>query len=65
VITVNGKPRPLEPGDTVEALLGRLGLRCKYTLVEHNGEALERARYGETQLADGDRIVVARAVAGG
>jgi sulfur carrier protein ThiS len=42
-----------------------LGLGAKYALVERNGEPVERARYGETALADGDTLVVARPVAGG
>jgi thiamine-phosphate pyrophosphorylase len=33
--------------------------------VEHNGEPLERARYEEVVLADGDRLELVRAVAGG
>jgi thiamine biosynthesis protein ThiS len=63
--TVNGKVHELEPGETVGGLLERLGLEGRYTLVEVNGEALERARYAAAGLADGDVVVVARPVAGG
>jgi sulfur carrier protein ThiS len=38
---------------------------AKYALVERNGEPVDRARYRDTELADGDRLVVARPVAGG
>jgi thiamine biosynthesis protein ThiS len=55
----------LEDGETVERLLARLGLGSGYALVERNGEPLERARYAEVALASGDRLVVARPVAGG
>ncbi|MFN2589397.1 MAG: MoaD/ThiS family protein [Actinomycetota bacterium] len=34
-------------------------------VVERNGEPLERRRYEETGLADGDRLELVRAVAGG
>ena len=34
-------------------------------LVERNGEPVDRARYAEVELADRDRLVVARPVAGG
>ncbi len=34
-------------------------------MVELNGEALERPRYASTALADGDRLELVRAVAGG
>jgi len=62
---VNGREEDLEPGETVAGLLERLGLEGRYALVERNGEPVERARYGEVQLASGDRLVVARPVAGG
>jgi hypothetical protein len=44
----------------VESLLDRLGLAAQYALVERNGEPLERARYGDTALEEGDTLVVAR-----
>ena len=64
-VTVNGRVQETEPGDTVASLLDRLGLAAKYALVERNGEPVERGLYGETALADGDSLVVARPVAGG
>ena len=64
-VTVNGRAQDAAPGDTVETLLDRLGLAAQYALVERNGEPVERARYGETSLEDGDTLVVARPVAGG
>lgn len=63
--TLNGKPHELEPGETVARLLERLGLEGPYALVERNGEPVERARYPEVELAEGDTVVVARPVAGG
>ena len=65
VVRVNGKEHELERGVTVEGLLSRLGLQARYALVERNGEPLERRRYGEVVLEDGDVLVVARPVAGG
>jgi sulfur carrier protein len=64
-VLVNGREQRLEAGETVAALLDRLGLAGRYALVERNGEPLERGRYGEVELASGDRLVVARPVAGG
>jgi thiamine biosynthesis protein ThiS len=63
--TVNGRAHELEPGETVARLLGRLGVSAPYALVERNGEPVERARYGEVELGEGDAVVVARPVAGG
>jgi thiamine biosynthesis protein ThiS len=65
VISVNGRPVELEPEDTVSTLLVRLGFHGRYALVERNGEPVERARYERIRLRDGDRLVVARPVAGG
>jgi thiamine biosynthesis protein ThiS len=64
-ITVNGRAQAAAPGETVETLLERLGLAARYALVERNGEPVERARYGQTALEEGDMLVVARPVAGG
>lgn len=64
-IRVNGHEQAVTDGETVAALLERLGLGARYALVERNGEPVERARYEEVRLEDGDRLVVARPVAGG
>jgi thiamine biosynthesis protein ThiS len=64
-IVVNGKELELDDAATVSRLLGELGLEGPYALVERNGEPVERERYGEVALEEGDRLVVARPVAGG
>jgi len=64
-VKVNGREHELEPGETVERLLERLGLGARYALVERNGDPVERAAYGSVELAPGDTLVVARPVAGG
>jgi sulfur carrier protein len=64
-VLLNGRDQPLADGETLAALLERLGLGARYALVERNGEPVQRGRYGEVRLEDGDRLVVARPVAGG
>jgi thiamine biosynthesis protein ThiS len=64
-VDVNGRERELAPGATVASLLAQLGLEAGYALVERNGEPVERTRYAEVELAERDRLVVARPVAGG
>ncbi len=64
-VAVNGAPRDVAPGSTVQSLIRSLDLDPRFVVVEHNREALERGRYGEVLLADGDRIELVRAVAGG
>jgi thiamine biosynthesis protein ThiS len=64
-VVCNGRELELDPSATVSQLLGRLGVDGPYALVERNGEPVERARYGDEALREGDRLVVARPVAGG
>ena len=64
-IVVNGREHELEAGETIALLLERLGLTARYALVERNGEPVERARYAQVALEEGDTLVVARPVAGG
>jgi sulfur carrier protein ThiS len=45
--------------------LSKLGLQGRYALVERNGAPLDRARFEQTRLEDGDTLIVARPVAGG
>jgi sulfur carrier protein len=64
-VTANGRPVTLGDGATVEDLIGHLRLGAKWVLVERNGEPVERRRLGATVLAEGDRLELVRAVAGG
>jgi thiamine biosynthesis protein ThiS len=64
-VVCNGKQLDLAPPATVTRLLGELGLEGPYALVERNGEPIERAHYDNVELEEGDRLVVARPVAGG
>jgi thiamine biosynthesis protein ThiS len=64
-VTVNRREVELDGAGTVSALLEHLGLPSESTLVERNGEPVERVRYAVERLEPGDSIVVARAVAGG
>ncbi|MDQ3643073.1 MAG: sulfur carrier protein ThiS, partial [Actinomycetota bacterium] len=52
-------------GSTVDDLLVALGLGGKWVVVERNREPVARADLATTVLADGDRIELVRAVAGG
>lgn len=64
-VVCNGRQIELEPDATISRLLRELGVEGPYALVERNGEPVERERYDRVALAEGDRIVVARPVAGG
>ena len=64
-IVANGDPVELDEGSTVDDLLVALGLGGRWVVVERNGEPVARADLASTVLAEGDRIELVRAVAGG
>lgn len=64
-ITVNGEARAVAAGLTVERLLEALGLHPRMVVVEHNREILDRARYGQVEIGDGDVLELVHFVGGG
>jgi sulfur carrier protein len=64
-VVANGEPVELADGATVDDLLTCLGLGRRWVLVERNGEPVNRRDMTTTALADGDRLELVRAVAGG
>ena len=64
-ILVNGDTMAVPDGETVAGLLASLGLGARWVLVERNGEPVNRADVPTTVLAEGDRLELVRAVAGG
>ena len=64
-VIANGDPVELAEGATVDDLLVHLGLGGKWVVVERNREPVARAELAVTVLAEGDRIELVRAVAGG
>lgn len=64
-VTANGGSVSLPDGASVADLLASMGLGGKWVLVERNGEPVRRADLATTVLAEGDRLELVRAVAGG
>jgi len=64
-LKVNGADRRFARPLTLRKLVGELGLEGKRVAIERNGEIVPRSRYGEVELADGDRLEVVVAVGGG
>ncbi len=64
-VVANGAPVELAAGATVDDLLRQLGLGGRWVLVERNGEPVNRRDLAATVLAEGDRLELVRAVAGG
>jgi sulfur carrier protein len=65
VIVVNGERRELPDGETVTALLGRLGLDRAPCAVEVNRRVVPKAQQPDRHLADGDAVEVVTLVGGG
>jgi sulfur carrier protein len=64
-ITLNGKPRDIEPPDSVTALLQSLNVNPKQVAVALNGEVVRRADWPATPITHGDAVEIVRAVGGG
>ena len=64
-ISINGKPRTVEPGTTVATLLAALELDPRQLAVERNLELVPRGQHAATPLQAGDRLEVVTLVGGG
>ena len=64
-VTVNGEQREVEDGMSIFGLLELLRLKPQVTIVEKNAEIVERLKYEDTPLADGDVLELVRLVGGG
>ena len=65
LVRINGADRRFARPLTVKELVGELGMEGKRIAIERTGEIVPRSRYGELELADGDRLEVVVAVGGG
>ena len=64
-VTLNGAPRELPEGSTIGSLLDLLGAARTGVAVAQNETVVQRRRFDAHAIADGDRIEIIRAVAGG
>lgn len=64
-LVVNGEPMPAAEGTTVADVVARLGCGTRGVAVAVNSELVPRGQWEGFKLADGDRVEVLHAVAGG
>ena len=64
-IIVNGESKELDEALTVSDLLRVLELSPKKIAVERNLAIVPKSAYGDTSVADGDRIEIVQFVGGG
>lgn len=66
IVVLNGKQVELAKEiQTIRALLALYQLQEKIVVVEQNGDIIDRSRYEEAPIADGDRIEIVHFVGGG
>lgn len=64
-LVVNGEACALPPTSTVEDLVRRLGIEPRGVAVAVDGEVVPRSAWSKALLADGARVEVVGAAAGG
>lgn len=64
-LTINGECRKFDRDLSVSGLLEALQLEPRKIAVERNLEIVPKSLYGETALAEGDRIEIVHFVGGG
>jgi sulfur carrier protein len=64
-VTLNGEPRELQAGATVATVVRELGADGRGVAVALDGEVVPRAEWGSTEVREGQRLEVLRAVQGG
>ncbi|HEV3052613.1 MAG TPA: sulfur carrier protein ThiS [Longimicrobium sp.] len=64
-VRVNGDPREIPAGLTVEGLLAHLSLSPRMVVVEHNGDILRRDGLADAVVQEGDTLELVHFVGGG
>jgi thiamine biosynthesis protein ThiS len=64
-LQVNGKQVELDAATPLLRYLEQLGVDARAVAVEHNGVIVERARFGDVVLDQGDHVEIVRMVGGG
>ncbi|HJO23767.1 MAG: sulfur carrier protein ThiS [Myxococcota bacterium] len=64
-LLINGEPRAVPDGCTVESLVARLGLERDRIAVAVNRDVVPRSAFQVQTLSAGDRVEILEAVGGG
>ena len=64
-ITINGQPREVAPGTTVEQVIRQVTAQETGIAAALNGEVVPRRAWPATRLADRDQVEIVTAVQGG
>ena len=64
-VRVNGEDRRIAAGQNVRGYIESLGLHPGLVVVEHNREILDRERYADVPIEEGDVLELVHFVGGG
>lgn len=64
-VSINGEARSIPEGTSLDALVHLLGLAQDRVAIEHNREVVQRDRWSEVRLGEGDRVEIVQFVGGG
>lgn len=64
-VVINGQPRQIPSGLTIQELLLHLDLKQERIAVERNQQIVPRAEWATTVLHEGDRLEIVHFVGGG
>ncbi len=64
-LVVNGKPRPLDGEMGLVQFLEAHQIKPQLIAIEYNGLILDRDRYAEVTLRDGDKLEIVHMIGGG
>jgi sulfur carrier protein len=64
-IQLNGEDREVAASATLAALIASLGMQADRIAVELNGDIVQRGKWAETPVRDGDKLEVVHFVGGG
>ena len=64
-ISLNGEPRQIEEGTTLQGLVGTLQLPDRALAIAVNRKVITRAKWPEVVFLPGDRVELVRAIGGG
>jgi sulfur carrier protein len=64
-IKLNGEPKEVEDGMTLQTLIERLDLAPERLAIEYNFDVVRRADWPGVDLKEGDRIEIVHFVGGG
>ena len=64
-LTVNGKPRDVDGSVDLVSFLLSYGVNLQHVAVGYNGIVLEKEKYPEVLLQEGDVLEIVRPVGGG